>query len=310
MKLHIALATRGRPEQLLRTLRASIVHWTHPNTTLSLEVDSDDYGTLGALTNVELDPRVSVNMQKRPDTIAAKWNRSLSNDADVFLMMADDDPHITPGYDAKIIEAAETFPDKLGLVYGHMANASFSSINAVTKPWAEKLGYIVPEHFPYWFCDHWLDDIAHMTQRIAFADVKSDQSSVGVTQEMREPAWWATWFDAAKMVRRNEALGIIEALDEPDWRKKILRNRYHHVEYRSKWINDNVRAQARQLSMMQNLSLKDDRYMRVKQKAVEAIPAMLKLLPQDEAQAYLQMLVPPNVIQALPQMFAPQAMAS
>jgi hypothetical protein len=48
-----------------------------------------------------LDKRVVVTIGPREDTIAAKWNRALAENADLYLVAADDDPYVTEGYDAK-----------------------------------------------------------------------------------------------------------------------------------------------------------------------------------------------------------------
>jgi glycosyltransferase involved in cell wall biosynthesis len=304
MKLLISLATRNRPQKLLSTIRQSIANWTHPNTEMILQVDADDYATLGILTETKLDPRVKVNINKREDTIAEKWNRAMKEPADVYMIGGDDDPVVTQGYDSKILDAEQLFPDGIGMVYGHMSNASFSSIMCPTRKWVEKLGYILPEYFPYWFCDHWIDDIGHMTGRIVHADVRSDQRKVGQTQEMREPAWWATWFDAAVMLRRQEAIGVIDHLGEDALHKARLQTNYLRVEYRSKWINDNVRAQARGLEAMASAnSLKDERYLRVKEKAVALIPKMLEGMEPQQAKVFHDLLVVPDKILSFPRAF-------
>lgn len=298
MRLVISLATRNRPQQLLQTINRSMSQWTDPNTILIIQADADDYATLGMLTDAKLDPRVKVNVKSREDTIAAKWNRAMAEPADVYLIAGDDDPVIGKGYDTTILQAAATFPDGIGMVYGRPSNASFSSVMACTAKWVQLLGYILPEHFPYWFSDHWIDDIGRITQRIAYVDVTSDQKKVGTTQEMREPSWWATWFDAARLVRRAEAFRVIDALVEPEWRKAMLRSQHILVEYRSKWINDNVRGQARQLEAMA-MPLKDDRYQRVKQTALAMLPRMYQGMEPAEARAFHTALVIPTTIPAL-----------
>jgi len=303
MKLLISLATRNRPAQLLATVRKSMALWTDPNTEMIIQADADDYATLGALTENNLGPRVRVNVKKREDTIAAKWNRAMSEYANIYMIGGDDDPVVTPGYDSKIIEAAKLFPDGIGMVYGHMSNASFSSIMCPTRKWVELLGYILPEYFPYWFCDHWIDDLGHMTQRIARADVRSDQRKVGTTQELREPGFWANWFDACFLLRRKEADKIIQAIDEPDWRKELLLGQYRWVDYRSKWINDNVRGQSRGLEMAMGKDIKDDRYQRVKQKALDMLPAMFEGMDEGQAKAFRDTIIVPDKILSFPRAY-------
>lgn len=316
MKLVISLATRGRPQQLLETVKKSVANWTHPDTILIVQCDADDAATLAArdyAVNTEWAPpsRVYWSLTKaRPDTIAEKWNRACEQipEASLYLVAADDDPYITPGYDTKLLEAAARFPDGIGMVYGHMANASFSGVVAPTRRLCELMGGLFPEHFPYWFVDHWTDDVARMIDRISFADVRTDQSKAGKTQEMREPGWWATWFDAAYLMRRKIARDIImsDEFQEPMWRKDMLLAHAPLIEYRSRWINDNVRANARAYEFNSGLSLKDERYQRLRQRAVDLLPHLLDDYGMDkaEAAAFRNALTPPTLIPAIAKLYA------
>jgi hypothetical protein len=309
MKLVISLATRGRPQQVVETIARSLPNLILPNTVMMVQVDADDEPTVNALSRPPWDDeRVQINIAPREDTIAAKWNRATAIAADVYLVAADDDPYITPGYDAKILEAAKLFPDGIGMVYGHMANASFSGAVAPTAKFVEKLGHIFPPYFPYWFVDHWTDDVAKIIGRISFADVRTDQSKVGKTQELREPAWWATFFDAAYLMRRQIAHTIIGAADfhEPAWRRKLLLAHHPLIEYRSRWVNDSVRAGARQLEGWSGLDTHDARYQRVRQAAVAMLPHLLDDygMDRDEAAKFRNALTPPTQVVGLKRAFA------
>jgi hypothetical protein len=312
-KLVISLATRGRPQQLMETVRRSVANWTHPETIMVIQADQDDFPTMIAAQTLNTEnPRVVCTVAPREDTIAAKWNRAVKLDpnADLYLVAADDDPYITPGYDTNLLGAAGRFPDGIGMVYGHMANASFSGVVAPTRGLVEKLGGIFPEFFPYWFCDHWTDDIARMIGRISFADVRTDQSKAGQTQEMREPAWWATWFDAAYLMRRKIARNIIWHPDfqETEQRKDMLMAHAPLIEARSRWVNDNVRAQFKHWF---GSPAADDRYARVKARAIEMIPQLLDGMPDQPdpgvlgswgANGYRNGLGVPTQVPALPMM--------
>ncbi len=306
MKLVITLATRGRPQQLLNTINRSIANLVLPNTIFMVQVDSDDKETIEALEKAPLDPRVVVNIREREDTIAEKWNRAMSEPADVYFTQADDDPYMTPGYDVVALKAAETFPDGIGMVYGYMANASFSSVVAPTAKLVEKMGYIFPPYFPYWFVDHWTDDVSKLIGRTIFADIRTDQSAAGKTQELREPGWWATWFDAAYLIRRKQARDIIESTDydAPSWLKTQLLSNHHFVEHRSHWINDNVRQNAAALEGMSRLTLGDPRYQRIRKRAVDMIPQLLEGMSVAEAAAYKNTLLPPTSVVGLRRAFA------
>ena len=56
-------------------------------------------------------------------------------------MQADYTPHITPGWDTKVLEAASVFPDGIGVVYNHLANLSFPGMVTATAELVEKMVY-------------------------------------------------------------------------------------------------------------------------------------------------------------------------
>jgi hypothetical protein len=312
MRLVVSLPTRGRPQKLIDTIGRNLACLSRPDTLLMVQVDVDDTATLEVVNQWhEVNKSIGANrlqfdIREREDTIAAKWNRALCEAADVYCCLGDDDPLIDPDSDERILEAASVFPDGIGMVYGHLCNLSFASVICFTRRMTDLLGYIQPEYFPYWFCDHWTDDIGRIIGRVAFADVRTQQcadasKSVGKTQELREPAWWATWFDANYMVRREHAHRIIHALNEPDWRKKLLLHHAPFIEGRSRMINASVRGNANALENWSGLSVKDDRYQRVKDKAIEALPGILATLPPQQAEVYRKYLTPlPKTIINLP----------
>ena len=307
-KLVISLPTRGRPQQLLDTIRRSTANLVLPNTVLMVQVDADDEATEqavdAAMDSGKIDERVMLSVRPREDTVAAKWNRALSIPADLYRVDADDAPFVTPGYDAKLLEAAAKFPDGIGMVYGHMANASFSSAVAPTARLCELMGgRIFPEYFPYWFVDHWTDDVSKLIGRISFADVRTDQASVGKTMELREPAFWATWFDVAYKMRRREAEHIIGGMMKTaTWEHYEINREF--IEHRSRWTNHHVRAQAKQLEGWSGLTLQDPRYQRVKQKALDMVPGLLAEM-SDADRAWMQpILDPPTTVASLRRAFA------
>lgn len=291
MRLAISLATRGRPERVLDTIRRSVVNLRHPETILQVQVDEDDKPTIEALeTFIELPmatQRIDVNIKPREDTIAEKWNRVLSVPADVYLVAADDDPYVTEGYDSLICRAAERFPDGIGMVYGHLANLSFSGAVAPTARLCDLMGGVIfPPIFPYWFVDHWTDDLARIIGRISFANIRTDQSKPGVTQEMREPGWWATFYDAAYLYRRRQAHEIIDNAEFicSEWQRDILKSHHPLVEVRSRMINQSVRNESAKLSAWAGNLQVDERYNRVKQRAVAMVPRFLEDFGMPEAE--------------------------
>jgi hypothetical protein len=193
--------------------------------------------------------------------------------------MCDDGPAITLGFDERILAAASHWPDGIGVVFNHLENLSFTGVQAVTKKLAQLMGYIYPEHFPYWFVDHWLSDVAEMIDRIAFADVRLDcGSNRPPTMEMREPAFWATFYDACKLRRRAQAAMILAYCEAtPLWERMVLLDRYPLIEQYSTIINNGVRG------MRPVEPPPDARYRRVKAAALALLRT--ELVPELEADA-------------------------
>lgn len=266
MSLTIALATRGRPALLGKTLARTLSHISRPDTRFVILADADDAKT------IEMSKgdwgRVVWSIEEREDSVGAKFNRVLSiAPANVYMVMVDYVAYVTPGFDQKVLDAASVFPDDIGVVYNHLANLSFPFMNAVTKGYVEKTGSIYPEHFPYWFVDHWLDDIGRMIGRIAFADVQAKADFKPPTQGHREPAFWATLYDALTLERRKIARSIIDSPDflEPEWRKKLLREHHPLIEERSQILNNMVKGMAAYDKST------DERYERIRGRAVETM---------------------------------------
>jgi hypothetical protein len=136
---------------------------------------------------------------------------------------------------------------------------------------------IFPEYFPYWFVDHWTDDVARIIGRLSFASLRTDQTKPGVTQEMREPGWWATWYDAAYLKRRRQAHAIIDHAEfvGEEWQRTLLKTHHPLIEVRSRMINQNVRQQDAQLRQWSGNLPIDERYMRVKRRAMDLVPDLL-----------------------------------
>lgn len=266
MSLVIALATRGRPEILKKTLERTLPNIKRPDTSVIVLVDTDDAATLGALW-LRQEKRVALSVLDREDSVGGKFNRVLETHphASAYMVMVDYVAYVTPGFDQKVLDAAALFPDGIGVVYSHMANLSFPYMNSVTRGYVEKTGGIYPEYFPYWFVDHWLDDIARMIDRIAFADIEAKADFKPTTIGHREPALWATLYDALTLERRAIARGIIDSPDfqEPEWRKELMRQTYPLIEERSRIINTMVK----QMAALESTT--DERYMRIRARAVD-----------------------------------------
>jgi hypothetical protein len=267
MKLSIALATRRRPGILVRTVNQTLSNITNPDTRLVILADDDDDGTISVQAQLT-DPRIIWSIAPRPDSVGEKYNRVIKVcPADVYMVHVDYAPQVTKGFDERVIEAATVYPDGYAIILGHLANLSFSSINAVTAKMAETLGGIYPEYFPYWFVDHWLEDIARRIGRQVFVDALVDCSRKQVTIGKAEPYFWGCLFDWLHLERRQIAERIINSVDfdETPARKRALMRNQTLVDEWGFVINSGLRDEPA------GDPPEEERYTRIRKQAEEII---------------------------------------
>lgn len=254
--LTIGIVTRGRRELVQWTALETLRNAREPGTKIVVLADHDDEDMLNAV----LPEGVILDIRQREDSVGAKWNRMMSiAPADVYMAMCDYRPQSTPGFDTNILDAARVFPDGIGCVTQRLANLSFPTYQCLTAKTVELMGHFYVEHFPYWFVDHWLDDLSKMTGRAIYAPgetVVGKRPGPG-TQDFREPGLWAALYDALYEEREAEAEKWLAAMDEPDWRKDMLRRNWPMVHERSRMINSIVRN-------MEGNAPFDERYSRIR----------------------------------------------
>jgi hypothetical protein len=285
MRLTINLATRERPERLIPTIETTLANITLAGTTLMISADADDEATVEALRPYI--GQCAVSIRDREDTLGEKFNRALNvAPADVYMTMVDYAPILTRGFDAIVLAAAARWPDGYAVVTGNFANLSFPSLQAVTAKLAARLGGIWPEYFPYWFGDHWVDDIMRMIERTSYAPVAVDCASrrPGRTHALREPGWWATYYDACHMLRVRQARGIIDdpAFEETAARKAALPHNFELVRQRARMINDVLRLDGAAIEATRGAGVgpPDARYARAKARAIAALRAEIADMPE------------------------------
>lgn len=251
MKLSIALATRGRPHLLIPTIRSTARNISLPDTRLVILADDDDEDTVLCGPEIErINKRVTFSVAPRAKSLGAKFNRVMEvAPADVYLVMVDYAPHVTKGFDQKILDAAAIYQDGYAVVYNWNANLSFPQINAVTHKLAVKMGGIYPSFYPYWWVDHHLDDIAQFIGRIVFADVavdtraRQENPNEPWTQGKRDTWMWALLFDALTVERQKLAQEIIKSEDfrETGSRRRALVNNIPRLVHHSMMVNSQAR---------------------------------------------------------------------
>ena len=264
--LTIGIATRGRAELAGKVATETLRNCTADTRIIVLADQDDDLGAMVLPREVILDVR------EREATIGGKWNRMMTvAPAQVYMAMCDYGAQSTKGFDRNILDAAALFPDGIGCVYQDLANLSFPSYQAPTARMVEIMGHFYVEHFPYWFVDHWLDDICKMTGRYVYADGRITKyprpNNNGGTQEFREPGLWATLYDGLYTEREAIANRILTVMHVTESQRSVLRAQWPLVHQRSRMINNLVRG------MTGNAPF-DDRYAKIREKGISLLETL------------------------------------
>lgn len=276
-RLSINICTRERPHLIGETIETTLRNIELPTTTLMVSVDEDDEPTREVAMRYL--SHCAVSVLPREDSLGEKFNRVLKvAPADVYLSLVDYAPMTQKGFDKVITDAASVYPDGICAVNGPLANLSFPCWQAVTHKFAERMGGIHPPYFPYWFVDHWLDDLSRMIDRIVYVPVVNDFWSRRPerTLELRDVAFWATFYDKAYPLRRDIALSIINSpeFDETPARKRALPMNFMGIKQRSDMINEICRQNHAGMEQGRGGTAPDERYLRIKAHAERVLEGL------------------------------------
>jgi hypothetical protein len=211
--------TRARPEMLKVCTQSLLDCAAHPEL-LAIYVyrDSDDPSEPS-----KLDPRCRIYTGPRNPCLGAAYNalfREARRDG-IYLALADDFVMTSVAWDEAVRRTMGVHADGILLRYltdsdpYHVATQVCYPV--LTRRWIETLGYVFAELFPFWFTDTWLDEIALMLGRKAAVHVEwKPQGKRGKTTRMRDLAFWAWVFEAARAERVQDAkkLAVLAGLKE------------------------------------------------------------------------------------------------
>lgn len=275
MSVALSIATRGRPTLLRQTIEETAEKITLASTQIVVCADADDAPTIDLIW--QYGHPVFVSIKEREDSVGAKWNRAIHDlpQHSVYMMTTDYGSVATKGFDQRLLDAADKIPDRLAVLSGRLANLSFPVWQAVTVEVAKIWGGMYPELFPFWFVDHWLDDLAKMIGRTVYCDIDIDCNArrPGSTTGFRDLKFWAAFYDATLPLRGQQAHAAIRQMDEPEWRKQLLINNLDLVKQRSFLINHHCRENSEAMSKARagESGPPDERYVRLYQRACNII---------------------------------------
>lgn len=284
MKVTLCVATRGRPSLLRQSLTATLGTSVCDETRIVVGCDEDASPDERPweITN----DKIVVSVAPREDSLGAKYNRcQRAAPADLYVVGCDDTVIATPGWDARLLEVAAMFTDRLGIIYFGNIPGVFKPGIAVTHGIVEHAGYFMQPYTPFWWHDTWIDEIGHMIGRIVRADLDVVPiGKIGASRGCREIDFWARFFDETRPLRRQTADGIIDASNDQPWRKLQLRQNLPFLEHGFLQRNSNLRSpdEARKLEAIYGFDAPaDERYMRVKTAALNLLSQQLMLMRRD-----------------------------
>lgn len=161
--------TRGRPEWLQRL-------WDGINATVErldvLEMvvvaDEDDDATLALLPTLDPKPIVVVGPDRLP---IPKWVDGEAESLGGIVMLASDDiVPVTPGWDDRVREAFQKWPDRIGMVYTDdgLRHDLMGPHPFVSREWLDAVGYYLPDGFMHQCIDTWIREVATRIGRVQY----------------------------------------------------------------------------------------------------------------------------------------------
>lgn len=273
MKVAVCIASRGRPDLCRKTAETLLSGAMLPDTVIAVALDADD----PELANYALAARCIVSIADREDSLGAKWNRAYrAGDGDLSLIWADDTVMPDKGWDAALATAAATLPDQCGAVLFGQIDGVLQPGIAITRAFADAMGFFAQPYTPFWWVDTWILTQATMSGRAVQADVRTTllTNLKGTSRGVRDILFWAEFYDSLNPVRVAVAERIIkEGSDSPDRKAALLAalpQWIAHWTQSGSILRDPVQA-ARLEAHYSFDAPSDDRYLRMKKRAEEML---------------------------------------
>ncbi len=224
MRVNVCVPTRGKADYLVEYLSKSLANSVLPDTRFVIGFDEDDPTAIGALNRLPRSEKIIGSIEPREDSLGAKYNRCAAvYDADLYVMAVDDTAIVTPGWDELAACAARTFTDGIGCVYlGYdPGEPGLPACQAITRGFMDIVGHLCVPHYPYWWGNTALDEIAQLCGRIHWVNVELTAPKKWPATRKRDLAFWAWVFDATRHLRLYAATQIMLKNNDPPWRKKV-----------------------------------------------------------------------------------------
>lgn len=214
MKISVICASRERPVSLMGSIKALHMLESGANeVAYGIVCDEDDKGSQMAadLLAADLDREVKIFCEPR-DIVARRINKAAREmPADLYLPYADDCFCLTPTWDQMCERIAAKVPAFSWTEFGDPQNVTMLMVN---HKWVETVGYLLSEHFPFWFADTWIQEQyafatgtpIGLVRQLIFAGRR------GKTKQLNDVKFWFEFFAAKRPERIEEGRKLRKAL--------------------------------------------------------------------------------------------------
>lgn len=282
MRISVCVPTRAKTAYIGEYPVETAKNCTLPDTRIVLGFDHDDPLRPQGGAPLFDNPRIIVSVEQREDALGAKYNRcARAYDADLYVMSMDDVSISTKGWDEVLAKHAGLFKDGIGYLYiGREANGEYlPSMIAVTRKVVDLIGFC-PEFFPFWWNNMWVNEVATLIGG-------SGHRIIGVPVETRYPKgplpepprrdvnFWAQFFDHTRTMRVEQAMKLIEAMDDGPTAKAVLKAAMRPRLQELAVLNSRLRDPDFAQSMVRVTEPRDPRHQRLIDRANETVRTLM-----------------------------------
>jgi hypothetical protein len=264
--ISLLLPTRGRPgplEKVFDSLEANTLDkrlidvWVY--------VDEDDEQTRAFINSkvwtrygFDINWIVGEKLPGGPSRLVNElWQRCTTN-AGIYMGIADDYIFVKKYWDVLVRQAFTRYPDRIAVAYPEDPTAPGQITHVIlSAEWLNLLGRFIPDYFPFWYGDAWIEQVAQLIQRKVKLDMRMEpQGGKGKTQGMKNLVFWDRFFNNMLDERINEADALRRAIyppDSPEYQKSVQEAQVWIQQAQPKSIQ---KADATLIAMEENYALK------------------------------------------------------
>lgn len=306
--ISILMPTRGRTDKFELALNSIMETTGDPSRVdIWIYVDIDDALMLDYIkggAHHRYPVKVNFHVDARTKTLVETTNTlwRVATDAGIYMPAGDDFLFITNGWDHLLRDAFKEYQDRILMAYSVDTTTGPDDMQfpALSAEWVNQLGYVFAGHFPFWFEDYWLDEVAQMIQRKKRVDVfMQPQGGKGKTYRMKNVPFWYRYFTNSMDDRIAIARVLRAAIHAPGSPGFLDSERRAEELCKTFWAQNKTFDDARCMGWEKNLAIKPKthsaeylyNYLSVEMKAVNRLVEKLeKAMKEDDDWQVLEIL--------------------